>query len=184
MKQKAKKLSVLAALLLVGSPLYAAEGGTLDFVARIINFLVFFGGLFYLVKKPIGDFFINRLTDIKESLALAEKSREEAKKRLDEIEAKSANLDKELDEIGEQAKQEAERERTRIHNQAKMEADRILEQARLEVENMKRESISKLKANLADQAIKEAETLIKDTMTGDERQRLFGDFNKRLEARS
>ena len=186
MKRLANKLCLLTPLFLAASPLMASGDGPdwADFAYHVINFVIFFGGLFYVLKKPMVEFFSNRVKGISESLELAKNSRKDAKKRLDEIEGKMANLDAELAGIGEQAKADLEKEEEKLLASTKLEAERILAQARTECENQRREATATLKAFLADLALSEAEKLVVTSMTEVERSKLFADFTERLGASS
>ena len=189
MKHIAKKLCFIGLFTSASSSLLASpEGGhgfdPVMFAAQVLNFLVFFGGLFYVLRVPIANFFRDREKRIRDDLALAEKSREEATQRLNEIERKMASLDQELADIEAQAKQDAEKERARLELQAKQDAERILTQATAEVENARREAVMELKTFVAQLAVEEAEKVIKSSMTEAQRQKLFVDFTKRLGAQS
>ena len=189
MKQRVCKISVNIAVLLAASPLFAAGDGdhgfdVVTFIAQILNFAVFFGGLFYLIGKPVKEFFVSRAGNIRESLAVAEKSREEAKQRLDEIEEKMARLDGELADIEARAKKDAEKERIRRHEQAEEEAAKIIGQASAEMENLRRGAITELKTYVATLALEEAERIVRDSLTEKERKELFADFSGRLGVKS
>lgn len=167
----------------------ASEGGghgfdVVEFIARLVNTVIFFGVLYYFLKEPVKGFFSKRLSDIKEALELAERSREEAKKRLQEIDEKLANLDRELEEIEQQAREEAEKEKQRITQQAKSEADHILAQAKAEIEQIKRRAIADLKEYVTDLSLEHAEAGLKERLTDEDRNRLFSDFTSKLGARS
>ena len=188
MKQKVNKGFVWVFLLTLATPLLAAGGGddhgfdVMLFIAKVVNFLIFFGLLYYFLKKPVGAFFSDRLQTIQKNLKLAEKSREEAKRQLDEIQAKMAELDKEIADIETTAKAEAERECHRIREEAKKEAERILEQARVDVTAMKQDAIKDLKSYVSGLALDEAEAIIKKTINQADHQRIFAEFSKKLEA--
>ena len=184
-----KKFGRLLGLTLTVSclPIWAAGDGHHgfdwgNFAAHVINAAIFFGTLYWLLRKPVSAFFSQRLKTIREDLDLAEKSRKEAKKRLDEIESKMASLQQELEQIENQAREDAERERQRITEEAKREAERIIEQARAEVENARRQAILELKAYTANLAMEEAETIIRETISDEERKQLFARFSARLGA--
>jgi len=185
-----KKLpSLLWVIGLVSMPALAA-GGSGDhgfdwvyFIAKVLNTLIFFGVLYHFLKKPVAKFFTGRLQQIKQSLELAEKSREEAKQRLDEIETKMKHLDQEIADIEQQARQDAEAEKQRIQAQAKKEAERIKAQATAEIEHMKRQAILDLKAYVTTIAMDEAETALKKAMTTQEHKRVFKEFVDRVGAK-
>lgn len=188
MKQKVLKGFVWVFLLTLATPLFAAgDGGDhgfdlMYFIAKTVNFCIFFGLLYFLLRKPISNFFSTRLETIQENLRLAEKSREEAKRQLDEIQAKMAELDKEINEIEVNAKAEAERERARIQEEAQKEAERIVEQARLDVATMKRQAVDDLKTYVSNLAMDEAEAIIRKTINETDQKRIFKEFSQKLEA--
>ncbi len=174
---------------LSATPVLASEGAAdhgfdvVEFIARIVNTVLFFGVLYYFLKEPVKGFFSNRLSDIKASLDLAEHSREEAKTRLGEIDAKLASLDQELEEIEKQARKEAEKEKERINQQAKSEAEHIMAQAKAEIDNIKRQAIGDLKKYVTDLGIEKAEAVLKDSLTDKDRNTLFSEFTTKLGAR-
>jgi len=174
----------LLALPLVASALPAAAAEGMGLLPHVVNYLIFFGGLAYLLREHIAKFFGKRLSDIKASLAMAEKSREEAKRRLDELEGKMKNLDRELEDIGAIAIKEAEKERNRMQERAREDSEKIMAQAKADVENMRREAVMKLRSHIADLAVAEARKRIEESVDEKERDRLFGEFSSRLEAKS
>ena len=188
MKYRLKKVAIFLALALFAFPAFAAGGeegvNVVKLIAKIINFLIFFGGLGYLLKDTIADFFTNRRQGIADDLAMAEKSREEAKRRLDDLEEKMANLDRELEEIEKQARAEAEMEKQRLHDRAQQEAERILTQAKAEVENQKRQAMLELRDHITRLAVDEAEKQIREAMNEEEQKRMFAEFTSRLGAKS
>ncbi|MCB1044324.1 MAG: ATP synthase F0 subunit B [Acidobacteria bacterium] len=157
-----------------------SEGALL--AAKAVNFLIFVGILVYFLRDAVRNFFVSRLAHIKESLELAERSRQEAKRRLDEIEEKMGNLDQELEAIERTARDDAEREKQRIQDQAAREAERIIEQARSEVENMKRHAIGELRKHILELAFAQAEQDLEGVAAKD-KNRVFDDFTAKLGAK-
>lgn len=174
----------LFALPLAFACLPAFAAGDAPLAAKIVNYVLFFGGLGYLLRGVVGKFFKERQAKIRDSLAMAEKSREEAARRLDELKEKMKDLDRELEDISANVRQEAEREKARIQARAKEDAEKILAQAKADVENMRRESIAQLRTYAATLALDEAEKTIKNTITDGERDKLFADFSASLGAKS
>ena len=96
-----KKLCLPVLLLIFTMPVLAAGGEVepikwMKLVYKVINSIIFFGGLGWLLRKSVGEFFSNRERNIRDSLELAEKSVKDAKEKLDEIERNMANLDSQL----------------------------------------------------------------------------------------
>src|ERR1700747_809575 len=68
------------------------EQSPLQVVFKWANFLILFGGLAFLLKKPMGDFFRTRQNDITGGLKRAEDAQSSAQARMDESERTLAHL--------------------------------------------------------------------------------------------
>lgn len=183
---KAKVMSVVV-LLAVLPAVAAGDASHYDskyLVPSIVNFLVFFGGLAFILRKTVAEFFGNRRSNIEESLSAAERSLKEANAALERIESKQAGLDKEISDILSQAEADAENEKKRLLALAEQDVARIHDQATAEIENMREEGKRELRKFLADLAVSKAETIIKDSMSDTERAKLFADFNSRMGAKA
>jgi len=187
------KHKALLLLLMLGLPVLAAglpaEGHAagIDWKGltfQTINTLVFFGILYALLRKPAAEFFRSRLASIQSALELAEKSRQEAKTRLKEIEGKMVQLEEELAQIEQQAHRDAERERERIQETSRQESERIVQQARLEVEYRKRLAIQHLKEYALELGFSLAEQEIQANLDEPTRQKLIEEFLLELGAKS
>ncbi len=90
------------ALLMAGGHGEGAEhyrsitGRDSDFFPRLFNFLIFAGLAYYLLAKPIGDFFKGRRDKIAESLQEIEKRLQEAKEAQKRAEQTLAESKREL----------------------------------------------------------------------------------------
>lgn len=181
------KLMIVLCFSLCAMPALASEaagGHEFDkgvFFAQVLNVGIFTWILYFFLRDPIRNFFVSRRAHIRESLELAERSREEARVRLEEIEKKMASLEGELAGIEEQARQDAEREKQRIHEAAQSEAERTLAQAKAEVENMQRQAMLELRRYAADLAINGAIARIESDLTDKQRKAVFDEFVEHLE---
>lgn len=183
---KTKVMSVVALLAVLPA---VASGDASHYDAKylapsIVNFLVFFGGLAFILRKTVAEFFSNRRSDIESSLSAAERSLKEANEALERIESKQAGLDKEIADILSQAEADAESEKQRLLALAEQDVARIHQQASAEIENMRDEGKRELRKFLADLAVSKAESVIKETMTDQERAKLFADFSTRVGAKA
>jgi len=187
MKHHLKTRALILPLLVVSLPTIASGGEGINYgqlIAQAVNCLIFFGGLGYILRNVIRDFFSIRVKGIRDDLAMAESSREDAKRRLDEIDEKMANLDREVAGIEAQARKDAEAARERLLRLAEQDAQKIMDQAKADIESSKRDAISQLKAYVADKAISEAEQSVRESITDRERNQLFTDFARQMGARS
>src|SRR5436190_869804 len=72
------------------------EESPLQAVAKWANFAILFGGLVFLLRKPMGDFFANRGREITGGLQRAQDAQTSAQARMEEIEQRLSKLSSEL----------------------------------------------------------------------------------------
>ncbi len=136
------------------SVVYAAEESGIDphMTWRVINFVIFVGLLFYLLKKPVTNYFKSRRESIVEELEEAQRLKEEAEKLLEETQKKLKTLEDEIKNILETFESMAENERQQILK----EVERAIERIRASIEEEKASLMSKAKLKLLTQMSKEA----------------------------
>lgn len=136
------------------------------------NFFILFGGLGWLLRKPLREFLETRSQAIREGLESGRRARESSQKQLSEIESRLSGLDEDIRSLKAQALKEAEEERTRILEGAKLEAQKILELAHREIEGLKKSARLELKAHIAELAVKIAEERLQKSVGSEENKRL------------
>ena len=127
-----KKSIIIVGLLPI--VLFANEGaheGT-DIVARVINFAIFAGILYYLVADKIKAFFTGRTQEIAQKLSSIEKKIEETKKAREEAQKKLEESKEKAAELVEIAKKEA-----------KMQIDKMKATLQSDIEHLHRAYESK-----------------------------------------
>ncbi len=158
----------------------AAEGesrwGWIETAGRWFNLIVLFGVIYIFTREPIRNFLRGRREDIARDIAAARQAREEAERKLAEIEARQARLEEELAEIRREAEAEAARERERILAQAEAEAGKILAAAGREIDGLSRAARQELKAYAARLAVEMARERITAGLDTDARHRLVDRF--------
>jgi F-type H+-transporting ATPase subunit b len=147
---------------------------------RWLNFAILFGGLGYLLRKPTKQFFETRRREISEGLNQARTARDEAQKRMDEIERRLAALSTEMLSLRKQAEKESAEEHQRIIEDARREVDRIVERSRQEIERIARGVERDIKEHLADQVIDRASRTLQTQMTEDDHRRVVVRFIRNL----
>ena len=123
MRQKKSILVILLIVPLLLSLSHAEESHasqTKDFLGKALNFLVLFGGLAYLLRKPLGEFLQGRTDSLEKALRGAKESSGEAAKKLIGVETRLGKLDGEI----EQLRREAEAEGLSLHQRIVEEAKR------------------------------------------------------------
>jgi len=155
-----RRIPLSALFLLLVLPLLlgasAEEGGhasgTMDFLGKVFNFVVLFGALFFILRKPVKAMLVKRTADVGDSIALAETGRTEAESRAAGSRAKAAGLAGEVLALKAEAEAEGKRETERIAKAAREEAERLKKLTRQELEGQVRQSVGELKAYAAAKA--------------------------------
>jgi F-type H+-transporting ATPase subunit b len=152
----------------------------LQIIARWANFAVLFGGLAYLLRKPLSDFFRTRKENILTGLQQAQDAQAAAKARLDEIEQRLAGLAAEISALRAEAEHESQLDREKVLGDARREVDRVVEQSRQEIERIGRMMQREIKEKIADQVIDRAGRQLLTQMTQDDQKRVVLRFVKNL----
>jgi F-type H+-transporting ATPase subunit b len=147
----------------------AEEGGrvsaTMDFLGKLVNFLILFGGLAFVLRKPLKAMLAKRTVDIGETLTQAKAARVEAETKAGRSQARISGLDGEIRKLKAAADEEGRRETERILRAAVDEAERLKKFTRQEVEGQVRLGVRELKAYAAARATDLARERIRKRLT-------------------
>lgn len=157
------------------------ESDPMAFIAKVVNFLVLFGGLAFLLRKPIQQFLARRAVEIDTTIKDAEESRHGAETDLEKTERRLGELGREIEDLGEKAVLEGEREKERIIRAAREEGERMKKAAEQEIEMISRAGIKGLKEYAVSLAAAEALKRIEEQLTPEKHSRLIDDSIERLE---
>ena len=152
-----------------------------DQFVKLFNLTLIVVALYFILRKPIKRFLSDRARQINESLSAADKAREEAVRRLHEVEERMAGLESAVEEIKQRAREEGNAEKERIIAAAQAEAERILAEARREIENRLKAGRLELKAYAAELAVSKARAILAERIGDEEDRRLVASFIDRLE---
>lgn len=153
-----------------------AEGGhgdTKTLIWKIVNFVAFFGMLFYFLRKPASDFFKARTAAIQKEMLEAKAAREAAEKRLAEIEQKLARLSDEIAAFRAEAGREDLITAERMRQDTEAEAAKILANAEAEIDTLARNARLDLKVYTAQLAVELAKERIQKEMNAETEARLL-----------
>jgi F-type H+-transporting ATPase subunit b len=164
-------------------PVLAAEGAEPDpadsptgLIFRWLNFLIVFGGIAYLIAKYGGAFFRGNAKEISASILEAGVEKAEAERELQVVETKIARLDRDVEEMREEARRNwaAESERLRASSVAEIEKINLAAQAELAAsERAARHEVREIAASMA---VERAATLVSSKMNPEIRARMFQSF--------
>jgi F-type H+-transporting ATPase subunit b len=158
-------LLVLPLLLFMASAEESHGSPFKDFLGKAVNFFVLFGGLAYLLRKPMGSMLQARSDSLVDELEGAKKAHEEAARRLDEVESRVGKLDGEIEILMQEAESDGQSIQQRILQEAHKDADRLRQYAQSEIEMLTREAIHEIKEHTAAVAADQARQKIQEQMT-------------------
>jgi F-type H+-transporting ATPase subunit b len=162
---------LLVAMMTNFSPILLSEGLN-PAIPKAVNLIIFLLVLFYLLRKPTREFFSNRLREVRGTLERAARDREEATKKMAEIDARLARLDVDLADIKSQADREARAEEARLTADAAADADRLRLIAQREIEAAKQNALAELRTFTAEKSVDLAEQIIRRELTVDDDRKL------------
>lgn len=172
-------------MLYTASPVLAAEEGShsggSDMLWRIVNFAILAIALFFTFRYlKVKDFFADRKKIIMSGLEEAKKAKEYAEKKAKEFELKFSSLDKRLEEIYQEIREEGEIEKKRIIEEAIKMAGRIQEQAMLAAEQEIKKAKEEIKGEIAKIAVEMAEEILRNEMTAADHERLIKEYLEKV----
>ena len=120
------KLKYFVLLLFPVALLAAGEGtGKTDFVPRLINFVIFAGILYYLIAKPLKDYYNNRTNEIADRLSSIQDKLKESKEEKERALQGVKDADASATDIIETAKIEAKLLTDKIEDNLKTDLDNL-----------------------------------------------------------
>jgi F-type H+-transporting ATPase subunit b len=150
------------------------------FAFMILNFVILVYLLVRFAKKPFVQYLENRHTSIRDNLAEASKMREEAREKLDVIKGKLSNLEREIAEIKESVKKDAELEKQRIIADAQAQAEQLVLGAERTLEEEVRRARRMLEREAVSAAMTASEKMIRQKITDVDRKRINEDYFQQI----
>ena len=157
-----------------------AGAGYLPIISKAINVTIFFGVLYFLLRKPLRRFFDERLARARADLERAAHEKAEADTKMSELELRLNRLGSELAEIKSVAEREAQTERERIQREAGQAVEKLRTAAHREIETAKQVAIFELREFAATKSVEIAEQIIRQEITPDDDRRLIDRAAKAL----
>ena len=179
--------SIVLVLFFMALPLLAAEGAepdpaesTTGLIFRWLNFLIVFGGIAYLIAKRGGAFFRGNAKEIAASIVEATATKAEADRELREVETKIARLDRDVEELREEARRNWAAESERLRSSGQAEIEKIAHAAREELAASERAAQQQVREIAASLAVERAAALVSSMMNAEIRARMFQSFLSEL----
>lgn len=149
---------------------------------KVLNFAVLVIALFFIAKKPVADFFSSRTKGIEEQLADLEHQKAEAEKKLAEYRAKFENLEAESKQIVDDYVKQGEEAKKRILEAAQAQAEKLEDMAKRNIEQEFKAARAALQTQISEMAMEKAESLIKESITDQDQDRLVDEYLKKVVA--
>jgi len=136
-----------------------------EFIGKMINFIVLFGGLAYLLRKPAIDFLQKRGQEIAKSLKEEADSKQESEKKLQKAKIRLEKIAKEIEALKVEAEKEGQNRKKEIIHTAKQESARMKKLAKQQIDMLTKASIRELKEYVAELITASAEGKIQKRIT-------------------
>jgi F0F1-type ATP synthase membrane subunit b/b' len=192
MKSRCRYLSLASGVLLlsffVAFPAFAEEAAKQDpadsptgLIFRWLNFLIVFGAIGFLIAKHGGAFFSSNAKEISASIVEASAVKAEAERELAQAQAKTENLNRDLEKMREDAQQNWAAERERLRASSVAEIEKINQAAVAEIAASERAAQQQLRHVAAALSVERAAALVTSRMNPEIRSKMFHSFLAKLE---
>jgi len=180
------RLIKIIMLLLISSSAYGSEGGapspfSADFLFRIINALILFGGIGYAISKPLKNYLKERSENIRNAIYEAKKAKEDAEKKARYYDERLSNLESEIKALMEEYKKSAEEERERIIKEYNEQIQKLKERMAKSIEQEKAKLREELMIEVANMSVQIAEDIIRKNFTPQDQKKLVQEYIKLME---
>lgn len=145
-------------------------------LSQVVNFLILFAGLYFLLWKPILKMLDQRKERIHQAMEDAERAREERERAQAEFNKRLDEAAQERERIIAQAREEAQEERKAILAEAEQETQRISIRAREEAQSEGERILEEVRGQVAALAIAAANRLIGEALDEERQRRLVDEF--------
>ncbi|MFO7569808.1 MAG: ATP synthase F0 subunit B [Smithellaceae bacterium] len=132
---------------------------------KAVNFGVLMGALIWLLAPKVKSFFVDRRSDIKESLESATNQKNEAEKQYREYSEKIDKASAEIDGIFEMIKAQGVSEKQKIVDDAKKVAAKMKDDAQARIEQELKKASVQLRQEAVHLSVQMAEEILKRNIT-------------------
>lgn len=156
----------------------AGGGGFLanTLLSRWFNLLLFVGLMFFLLRKPVANFFQTRRDVIRRDLIRTQEELAAAHAKLEQVEVKLAQLSSEVETVRRDAEEESRLERERLATATESEIKKMREQSQRDIENAAKQARHALRLYAAEQSVELAEQVVRRNIQPEDDRRLVGEY--------
>ncbi len=154
-----------------------AHGGIpFDVTLQAINFVLFAVILFFVLKKPVRNFFSGRGIAFKDAAEKARKVKDAAQSKVTDLENRLRMLNEGQAQSISEAREQAEKLKNELIADAEKTAKRIIEEAKATAVAELESAKSRLRAEVAQQIIRQAQSEVQSTYKVDDQNNLEKSF--------
>lgn len=149
-------------------------------VLKVVNLVLFFGVLFYLLKGPVGKMFVDRKAQIQSQLTEAETRRQKAETLAADIDARLQLMQAEVAQIQAKATEDGERQKQELIAASHADAEKIRVTASSEIDARLKQAKAELTAFAGELATAQAQRILQSSVTDADRQKIFADTVRQI----
>ena len=148
---------------------------------QTLNLVLFVAVLLYFIAKPLAAAFRQRQLDIEARRKEAEKQRDAVERLAADIRARTAQIERGIEEIRAQGRADGEEARRSLAERADAEAERIRQESAEEIERRLAAARAELGRAAADLTASAASEILAREITPEDRERLLAESVSQLE---
>jgi F-type H+-transporting ATPase subunit b len=174
-----KKIAFVLLILISLFVLLPEHGDTIvQIIGKWFNFALLIAILYWFLGKSlrVQDKYKTDAELIQKSIESARQAKEEAERRLQELDQRMLQISDEIAVIKSNAEKEAEEEKLRVLEAAHKEAERIVQYARREMENEIEIARKLLRKQVADVAVDKSRKIIEEEINDHDHKRLVQEY--------
>jgi F-type H+-transporting ATPase subunit b len=145
-------------------------------ISQIVNFLILFAALYFLLWKRILKMLEQRKQRIAQGLADAEQARKDRERAEAEYQQRIELAEQKSEELLAAAAKDGEQAREKILAEARVDAERLIAEARAVVEADRQQMLADLRSQVATLAIAVSNKIIGETLDEQRQRRLIDEF--------
>lgn len=147
----------------------------------VINFVIFVGVLFFVLRKPVREFWAGRSHGIRFEIEESEKLKRQAGKRHEELQKRFSRIEAEAKGLIQSLELEGEMEKKRLIEESERLSRRLLEEGERIAAQEVRKAVEILKTQTVALSIEMAERLVKERVDENDQRRLSEKYLAELE---
>ena len=148
---------------------------------RIFNFIVFLGGLFFILRKPVREFWVSRAHQIRFEIDESAKLKGNLKGRYDTLKRRLSCIEGEAGELVRSMEQEGELEKKKMIEEAEQLSRRIRHESERIADQEVQKARETLKGQTVQMAIELADRVIRENIQEADQKRIMEHYLTDLE---